>query len=231
MIISNQTSIPIQYDITGGDSSVIPPHTKISINWKMSYISINFTHQYRCHTGSDFNLSDLYSIVINTFVTLSDLNDDSYLDVTGEKVHFKSGYAYDRFFFESKNCKITNESLFVSDLSILQRAATITSTKESNPAQIIDYLLSGNFLASSLLFFLTKILLWANNRHFPWTAVILYWIAGLGIHIIGEQLYYSYLRKKQPKLQELHKYASITFITDYYSNNSRKTIAKNIRRL
>jgi hypothetical protein len=133
----------------------------------MSYISINFTHQYRCHTGSDFNLSDLYSIVINTFVTLSDLNDDSYLDVTGEKVHFKSGYAYDRFYFESKNCKITNESLFVSDLSILQRAATITSTKESNPAQIIDYLLSGNFLASSLLFFLTKILLWANNRHFP----------------------------------------------------------------
>lgn len=231
MILSNQTSIPVQYTLMDDESSVIPPKGSITIVCDAPHISIKFSHLYNCHTANQFDMDKLFHIVINSFITLSELNDESAIIINGEKVHFELGYVYDRFFIRADNCIIANEALFVSDLNALQRSATVTKTKDSFAERSIDYLLSGGIIASTALFIVFKLAFWANDLHFPWSAVILFWAAGLGIQIIGEQSYYSYLIKKQPKLQELYQYAAIAYITEYYNNQNRKWIGNDIQSL
>lgn len=221
MNLINNTSLQIRCIINDNEVFVIPPSEKIDIDVEDSTVAIKILHLYDSYLGTRFELDDMYHIVLNTSLTVIDVEAASDITITGELVHFELGYVYDCFFCCAENCSITKNEILLSDLKCLYDVATIGKKRDSFGERISMFLLSGGFWASTALFILFKMGFWTNDWAFPWWIIIIFWILGYGIQTLGEICYYNYIRKKQPKVRELQKYASVEYIMEYYCNPNR----------
>lgn len=224
MVIQNNTSIQIECRTEDGRSISVLPKSELCIDLDEAGSVLEIGHVYKSSCKRLFDVDSVYHMVIDSRIDVRNVAPDALIVVSGETVHFYFGYVYDKFFFSVQNCKIISENCWVSNLNSLKESAYEPKRKDSTFERITTFLLSGGFWLSTGLFALFKLAFWTNGWAFPIWSIVLFWVTGYVIQLIGEKTAYKYLSKKQPRQSELTKYASEESIMAYFENPSREWI-------
>lgn len=222
MVVENKTSVMLLCIIEGKEYTILPK-SEIYVEVEKNIV-INVCHMYESSRKELFDIINVFHIVINSTITVDDIHGDGRIIISGEVALVSMDYAYDRFFIVAQNCQVAKERLVVSNLRGLKNQAKDNKLKDTHMDRIMSFLLSGGFWMSTGLFLLFKIVFWANNWPLSWWLIVLFWLVGYGIQILGEKTYYLFIQKKQPRLLELEKYVSEENILRYYNNPNRQWI-------
>ena len=224
MILQNNTSIQIECITDEGKIFSIPPKCEINVKLDKSESAFEIHHLYKSDRNKLFGVDNVYNIVIDSKIGIVNCGSDSRMVVSGEIVHFDLGYVYDKFFFYCQNCRMISESCCISNLIKLKELGYENRKNDSFFERITTFFLSGGFWSSTGLFVIFKLAFWANDWNFPLWLIVLFWLFGYVIQLIGEKANYKYIFKKQPKLLELSKYTSTEYVMSYFRNSSREWI-------
>ncbi len=227
MKIQNQTSVPILCALDDGPAIQIEPGCQGVILTESREGTLRVEHLYSSRVGKLFKNRKMRIIVLSSWVSLSELCDDTLCYITGEVVQFSCDYSYDRFYCRCQGGKVQRQKL--------QPTQTPEFLKEANREDyplwiyLLDFFIDGYFAFSTCAFFLAKLYCWSNALAFSWWWLPGFWgIAFLSVPLL-ERLedvvggwFLGLFGVKEDLSYSLEEALSEEAIAGYFDNSKRK---------
>lgn len=228
MTLINQCNQKIKCSLENTEFYLMPYEERTVLLSGHEFV-LTLSHLYGSSYGTCFDLDNVLQIVISSSFTIKEVNEQSFVYINREKVHFELYYTYDRFFCKCKDCKLVNDKHQVTDIDALIDIINIKHHDSFTERFFSFFFLDSAFGGATVLFFMFKLIFWLNNWSLSWWYIFVFWIIGFGLQVLNEKLFYKCMKKKEPqKISNLKRFSSDNFIKEYFSNPKRDWIGNDI---